>query len=108
MYASTPDYIQDILDKYEVLSYGYCICCGKPARYCTSGWISYLCEDCMLAEVNSTDCRGRYRYKDEYRLGGYKKERLTKNDIPRSSKKVKNKWVEVSYKDKYGIDFEEL
>lgn len=46
LYAMTIKPIQDILDRYEMLSRGYCIECGKPARYKTCGWIEYVCEDC--------------------------------------------------------------
>lgn len=46
LYASTTDAVYQVLSKYECLSIGYCINCGKPARYVTSGWIEYLCEDC--------------------------------------------------------------
>lgn len=49
LYATTTDKVQAVLSKYECLSIGYCINCGKPARYVTSGWIEYLCEDCAAA-----------------------------------------------------------
>lgn len=39
--------IYDIIDKYEDISYTTCICCGKPAKYITLGWISPFCEDCI-------------------------------------------------------------
>lgn len=46
LYAITTDKVQAVLSKYECLSLGYCINCGKPARYRTLGWIEYICEDC--------------------------------------------------------------
>lgn len=49
LYADTTDRVQEVLSKYECLSIGYCINCGKPARYVTSGWIEYVCEDCAAA-----------------------------------------------------------
>lgn len=39
--------VYDIISKYEDISYTTCICCGKPARYITSGWICPYCEDCI-------------------------------------------------------------
>lgn len=46
LYAVTNDKIQNILDKYEAKSLSFCIYCGKPVKYCTSGYVLYLCEDC--------------------------------------------------------------
>ena len=37
----------NIINKYESLSRKTCICCGKPAKYITLGWISPFCEDCI-------------------------------------------------------------
>ena len=39
--------IDDIVSKYEDRSGMICICCGKPAMYETSGWVSYQCEKCF-------------------------------------------------------------
>lgn len=39
--------VYQILDKYRSLSRKTCIYCGKPATYCTKGWIRYICEDCL-------------------------------------------------------------
>lgn len=39
--------IAQILDKYKSLSRKTCIYCGKPATYCTKGWVRYICEDCL-------------------------------------------------------------
>ena len=44
--------INDILRKYEEMSYRTCIICGKPAEYITEGWISPFCGDC-IKKVNS-------------------------------------------------------
>lgn len=56
LYASAIEPIMDILEKYELLSIGYCEQCGKPASYCTKGWIRYLCEDCYREHHNDLDC----------------------------------------------------
>ena len=41
-------------DKYTDLSYRTCICCGKPAKYRTKGWIVPVCKEC-LSRVNCTE-----------------------------------------------------
>lgn len=38
--------IRDIIDKYEEMSGKICIDCGKPIKYETTGWITFICEDC--------------------------------------------------------------
>ena len=81
--ASKP--VLDLLSYYEFLSLAYCQICGKPARYCTDGWISYLCEDCF----NKTSSSG---------------ERLTIDDVPKCSKLIDGEWVDTDL----NIDFETL
>ena len=50
----------NIINKYESLSRKTCICCGKPAKYITLGWISPFCEDCIK------DINDRYETVEEY------------------------------------------
>ena len=38
--------IYALIDKYSAKSMDICIQCGKPAKYVTHGWITYICEDC--------------------------------------------------------------
>lgn len=38
--------IENIIDKYEKLSYKTCINCGKPATKISLGWISPWCDKC--------------------------------------------------------------
>lgn len=45
-YNSTQD-VQDIINKYEDLSYHTCIDCGKPATKISTGWICPYCDDCI-------------------------------------------------------------
>lgn len=45
--------VGQILDKYKALSRRTCIYCGKPATYCTKGWVRYICEDCVNKENNN-------------------------------------------------------
>lgn len=82
--------IDEVLDYYELLSMCYCIFCGKPVRYITKGWITYVCEDCARKDIKPEfleDCR------------------VTKQDIPRISKwdQDTQNFVEL----KLGIDFRE-
>ena len=41
------DEIEDIIDKYEGISYNTCVACGKPAeQWNEGGWISGWCKSC--------------------------------------------------------------
>lgn len=52
--AWSPKSVQDIIDKYEDISFKTCISCGKPATKMTTGWISPYCDDC-IGNSNYTD-----------------------------------------------------
>jgi len=39
--------IFSIITKYEDISYHTCICCGKPAKFLTKGYILPYCENCI-------------------------------------------------------------
>lgn len=93
LYAATTKKVQDVLDKYECLSIGYCENCGKPARYVTSGWISYVCEDCYA--------NGYAKYGDH----GY---RLTEQDIPIYYTFKGDEEIPHTPMEKWGIDFKEI
>ena len=41
----------EVLRKYEDLSCKYCVNCGKPAKYKITGWIEYLCEECVKNDL---------------------------------------------------------
>lgn len=56
--AWTTDKVEDIVRKYEDLSWHTCIHCGKPSKYYTTGWIAPYCEDCANRIWNS--------YKERY------------------------------------------
>lgn len=113
LYASSTKEIQEVLDKYEIMSEGYCICCGKPARYVTSGWIEYYCEDCLRNEIKAYDVHRENPISEEEIQERLKQCKLSKSDIPhgvtyttsKNGKLIKHK---IDYKKKYGIDFEEL
>ena len=115
LYAAATGEIQEVLDKYEIMSEGYCIDCGKPARYRTRGWIEYYCEDCFVKDCLPYDYKTKtYGEISQEKLNALKKEcKLNRKDIPHSvtytqgknGNLVKHK---VDYKKKYGIDFDEL
>ena len=107
LYASAIKEIMKVLEKYEMMSIGYCINCGKPARYQTKGWLSFQCEDCF------TNFCKEYDYSDEEIEEAKKQCRLTKKDIPvlkTYHKGMNGKLIskKVNIKKKYGIDFKEL
>lgn len=104
LYAAATDEIQKVLDKYELLSEGYCIECGQPARYKTLGWIEFYCKECFIDEVIK---RGRI---DEKSINqDMRRCRLKKKDIPRWTHYDANgKGHRVDLKKELGIDFEEL
>lgn len=135
LYASAIDPIQNILTRYEVLSIGYCINCGKPARYRTSGWIEYLCDDCIknyskveAERLSEKDIPESYTY--DYQIIN-EQSFDTENDRDKvysqleeldtgfiyNKKEVDGKYKiitlnemqhRVDYKEKYDIDFEEI
>ena len=81
-YSSSIEEIEKILEKYEHKSYGYCIHCGKPARYMTRlGWVSFMCKDCFIQGM-----KYYYNQSDEQIEKLLVEDRLTKEDIPTSSK----------------------
>ena len=52
-YNGVPESIFDELmaweNKWEAESEKVCIDCGKPAKFMTTGWYTYICEDCATA-----------------------------------------------------------
>jgi hypothetical protein len=44
--AWTTDKVEEVISKYEDLSWNTCIKCGKPSKYYTTGWIAPYCEEC--------------------------------------------------------------
>lgn len=38
--------IRNLVNYAEDLSYKICLHCGKPVKYRTTGWITYICEEC--------------------------------------------------------------
>lgn len=102
LYADATKRISNVLRKYELLSICYCPNCGKPVRYCTKGWVSYLCEDCFnkyVQEINlSQNEIDKFRELD----------RLTIEDIPKSTIYENGEYKEIDLEDKYDIDFKKL
>ena len=71
--------IDDILNRCEIRSMLYCPHCGKPTKYVTSGYVLYLCPDCVkearlngeLLTEKDVPYYTEYRYDDK---GNYTKE----------------------------------
>lgn len=74
MYATSSERVDKVFSYYEDLSLCYCINCGKPVRYSTSGYILFLCEQCFNEHMQRMK-RNDEEYKEQCRL--------TENDIPK-------------------------
>jgi hypothetical protein len=68
--------VNDIIDKYEVLSTQVCSMCGQPAKYMTNGYICPYCSNCveksgeLISSADSVDIQTSYvrtRYSDGQR-----------------------------------------
>ena len=57
------DMVEEIVDKYEELTYTACVGCGKETHIYTKGWILPMCVEC--AEVNNISVFSDMRYKGE-------------------------------------------
>lgn len=60
--------IDDIIKYYEDLSMCYCLRCGKPVRYKTSGWIEYLCPECFSNYADKITGEDLKEYKNKHRV----------------------------------------
>jgi len=103
LYASCTNEIRKVLDRYELMSIGYCQFCGKPARYRTRGWVSYLCESCFEKD---------FAYPEDVAEAKIAC-RLTVKDIPHGVTYTRNKQGKliehkINYKNKYGLDYKEM
>lgn len=85
LYASTKKDIQKVLDRYELMSSGYCISCGKPARYCSKGWIEFYCDRCF----EKFEC---WRYENQGRT--YKRVPLSKEEAAKCKEECR---IDESY-----------
>lgn len=101
LYANCIDEIQKVLTKYELLSLGYCIFCGKPTRYVTEGYINYLCEDCLmkLYKINNVE---------DIKNDSINYHRLNSNNKPEISIYENDKMKIIDLKEVYDIDFDKL
>lgn len=48
--------IQDIINKYEDISYRTCVVCGKPATKISTGWICPYCDE-HIGDRNFTEIK---------------------------------------------------
>lgn len=60
--------VQDIISKYEDISWNTCLVCGKPATKITSRWISPYCDDCFPNNeiVYQHKINGKWEQTNEY------------------------------------------
>lgn len=102
--ASAPNEVQQVLRKYEVMSLGYCQSCGEPVRYCTRGWVTYLCEKCF-DEYEGQRFTNPLEFKEYKTLC-----EVTADMLPKASEwdALTNRFLPVDYQKRYGIDFKEL
>lgn len=56
--SSIADEVYEWESKYERLSEKYCIHCGKPVKYMTLGWISFVCPECAEARQKENKEKG--------------------------------------------------
>ena len=56
-YGGTDKWYNEILPKYEELSFKTCICCGKPAKWISKGWIAPYCDKCKI-EAEQHELKG--------------------------------------------------
>ena len=112
LYASATTEIRAVLDRYELMSSGYCIDCGKHAKYRSKGWVAYLCEECFEKECcYEWDSKLQKHVKMSQNKIDEQKQfcRLTNKDLPKlSTYDNDNGSQEVDIKEKYNIDFSEL
>ena len=65
-----PEIVQDIIDKYSVMSQYVCIICGEPAIYETSSYIASYCENCWKEFTQSEKAKA-IEFKPEYKVTGW-------------------------------------
>ena len=84
--------VSDIIQYYEDLSMCYCINCGKPSRWVTEGWISYLCDNCAQ------------------KIAAEGRRRIDVDDIPTWKEQINGEWVikdlGINYKELLGLNDE--
>lgn len=83
LYATATSNIYAVLEHYEELSEKYCIACGAPAEYQTSGWIIPLCERCF--ENTSAAKAVRENFPKQYK--SFKKKHLISEIIKKQQRK---------------------
>ncbi len=81
-----------VASRYELLSLGYCVNCGAPARFAVLGY--NLCEKCTEKTKMRLTEEGQKRIK-----------RLTKEDIPIITSYASGVASSVDIKEHYKIDF---
>ena len=79
--------VQDIIDKYSMMSSYICTVCGKPAIYETLGWIASFCEECRKDRCRHADVI-KIKFRPYYKVRGFKDGKRYKKTIS-----FKDEWV---------------
>ena len=99
--------VEHVLEKYDLLSVGYCVKCGKPARYLTREWKNYYCEDCFKAYLDSSSLpeTAKEQCTNAYKLSEADIPHLYSYSMNKQGKLIKHS---INIKKIYGIDYKEL
>lgn len=62
--AGSTEEVHRIIAKYCRYSTTICQYCGKKADYCTGGWSTYLCKDCMSKKLEPGEDLEHYNRKN--------------------------------------------
>ena len=100
--SPTMSKINDIIDYYEDLSMCYCINCGKPVRYKTLGYITYVCPECFSNYADKICGADLKEFKAAHKV--------TVDDIPTRSVLTSEGWTkrgsDVDFKTLWGLEEE--
>ena len=105
-YANGNKKIDDIIEKYAIISQHVCISCGKPDVYILNfGWIEPMCKECYDKYINDTRSYDKVICKD---AGTTLKNSYTirtldgdewvtkKIDISETSNEVRKRWLDAN------------
>lgn len=71
-HSDAPKEVDDIILKYEAMSYYVCTQCGKPATCMTTGYLASFCDDCWKDFVRHEKIEW-IKFKPYFKISGYKK-----------------------------------
>ena len=59
-------HVSDIIYKYELLSEKVCIECGKPVKWETKGWITFICDECAKKIYEKRNKNNNVKFEDYF------------------------------------------